>query len=70
MPITVGKVIDALDVESVYLDEILQAVMAPLANPTEKRWFARTLLDCLSTSDLRAELEWRAGQTKVDPFAP
>jgi hypothetical protein len=69
MPITLPQVIDALDTQAVYLDEILSECAPSNAFPADRRWFARTLLDCLTADDLRAELEWRSGQTQRDPFA-
>ena len=67
---TLNDVVKALDDQSIFLDEILNECAPPNAFPADRRWFARTLLDCLTAEDLRAELEWRAGQTQRDPFAP
>jgi hypothetical protein len=68
---TIHDVLQALDNEEIFLDELLSAIADTNETPANGRWFVRTLLDQLHTSALRAEITFReGGRNAVDPFHP
>jgi len=67
----IHDVLEALENQEIFLDELLSAIDATNETKENERWFMRTLLDHLPTRALRAEIAFReGGRTAVDPFHP
>ena len=67
---TLKDALDAMDREDFYLDELLQAVLKECTTSSNQNWYSRTLLDTLSTEDLKREIHFRENPGSTDPFYP
>ncbi len=63
-------VLDAMDNEEIFLDELLDVILEECSTKENRRWYARTLLDKLSTEELKAEIKFRENPGSTDPFYP
>ncbi len=67
---TLGDVLTAMDNEEIFLDELLDAVLKECTTSSNQNWYSRTLLDTLSTEDLKREIHFRENAGSPDPFYP
>jgi len=67
---TMKDVLDAMDNEEIFLDELLDVILEECSTKKNRRWYARTLLDTLSLEDLKREIHFRENAGSADPFYP
>lgn len=67
---TLKDALDAMDRDEFHLDELLQAVLKECTTCANQNWYTRTLVDTLSTEDLKREIKFRENAGSPDPFYP